>query len=85
MVRDTVDTTSDEKRPLVAIGYKTRFVPMKSLTDAIGGVCDLDWLDGFRNITVIIVGSVHDCAELHPVNRLLLEEVTVTHANVSHD
>lgn len=85
MVRDTVDATSDEKRPLVAIGYGPRCVPVIQLTDAAEGGCDLDWMVGSRNNIVTDVGSVYDCAELQTVNRLLHEEVTVTQTNVSHD
>jgi hypothetical protein len=85
VVKDTVDATSDERRPLVAIGYGPRCVPVIQLTDAAEGVCDLDWMDGSRNNLVTVVGSVHDCDELQAVNRLLHEEVTVTQANVSHD
>ena len=85
MVRDTVDATSDERRPLVAVGYGPRCAAVIQLNDAADGVCDLDWVDGSRNNIVTVVGSVHDCAELQAVNRLLHEEVTVTQANVSHD
>jgi hypothetical protein len=85
VVRDTVDATSGEKRPLVAIGYGLRCVPVTQLADAAQGVGDLDWMDGSRNDNVAVVGSVHDYAEVQLVNRRLHEEVTVTHANVSHD
>ena len=85
VVRDTVDATSGGKRPLVAIGYGPRCVPVMQQTDAAKGVCDLDWMDRSRNYIMAVVGSVHDCAELQAVNRRLHEEVTVTYANVSHD
>jgi hypothetical protein len=42
-------------------------------------------MDGSRNYIMAVVGSVHDDAELQAVNRLLHEEVTVTHDNVSDD
>jgi hypothetical protein len=32
-----------------------------------------------------VVGSAHDYEELRAINELLLQEVTVTYADVSHD
>jgi hypothetical protein len=84
VVRDTVDATSDEKRPLVAVDYGPRCVPVMQLTDAAEWLCGLDWMDGSPNNIVTFVGSIHNCAELQAVNRLLHDEATVTPANVSH-
>jgi biotin carboxylase len=36
--------TSNEKRPLVAVGYGPRCVPVMQLTEAAAKVCDLLWL-----------------------------------------
>lgn len=45
----------------------------------------LDWKDGTRNHIMAVVGSASDYAELQAINQLLLDEVTVTFDNVSHD
>jgi len=45
----------------------------------------LDWKDGSRNHIMAVVGSVTDYEELQAINHLLLHEVTVTYADVSHD
>lgn len=45
----------------------------------------LDWKDGSRNHIVAVVGTAHDYEELRAINQLLLHEVTVTYADVSHD
>jgi biotin carboxylase len=47
-----------------------------------GPGADLDWRDGSRNHIMAVVGSAADYAELAAVNRLLLQEVTVTYADV---
>jgi biotin carboxylase len=47
-----------------------------------GPGADLDWRDGTRNHIMAVVGSAADYAELAAVNRLLLQEVTVTYADV---
>jgi biotin carboxylase len=49
-----------------------------------GPGADLDWRDGSRNHIMAVVGSAEDYAELAAVNRLLLQEVTVTYADVTH-
>ena len=38
------DFTSNEKRPLVAVGYGPRCVPVMQLTEAAARICDLLWL-----------------------------------------
>jgi biotin carboxylase len=38
------DFTSNEKRPLVAVGYGPRCVPVMQLTEAAAAICDLLWL-----------------------------------------
>jgi biotin carboxylase len=38
------DFTSNEKRPLVAVGYGPRCVPIMQLTEAAAKICDLLWL-----------------------------------------
>jgi biotin carboxylase len=38
------DFTSNEKRPLVAVGYGPRCVPVMQLTEAAAKICDLLWL-----------------------------------------
>ena len=45
----------------------------------------LDWKDGSRNHIVAVVGSARDYEELLTINQLLLDEVTVTYADVSRD
>lgn len=47
-----------------------------------GPGADLDWRDGTRNHIMAVVGSAADYVELAAVNRLLLQEVTVTYADV---
>jgi biotin carboxylase len=49
-----------------------------------GPGADLDWRDGSRNHIMAVVGSAEDYEELRAVNRLLLQEVTVTYADVKH-
>jgi biotin carboxylase len=44
MASDTPNPTLIPKRPLVAIGYGPRCVPVMQLTQAAAGVCDLMWL-----------------------------------------
>lgn len=44
VVTGTVDSTSSEKRPLVAVGYGPRCVPVMQLTEAAANICDLLWL-----------------------------------------
>jgi biotin carboxylase len=39
-----MDFTSNEKRPLVAVGYGPRCVPVMQLTEAAAKICDLLWL-----------------------------------------
>jgi biotin carboxylase len=44
VVRGTIDSTSNERRPLVAVGYGPRCVPVLRLTEAAANICDLLWL-----------------------------------------
>lgn len=44
MTTDTVDESISEKRPLVAVGYGPRCVPVMQLTEAAAGVCELLWM-----------------------------------------
>jgi hypothetical protein len=44
MARDTVDESTSEKRPLVAVGYGPRCVPVMQLTEAAADVCELLWM-----------------------------------------
>ncbi len=44
MPRDTIDESISEKRPLVALGYGPRCVPVMQLIEAAAGVCELLWL-----------------------------------------
>ena len=44
MVPGTFDPMSNESRPLVAVGYGPRCVPVLRLTEAAVNVCDLLWL-----------------------------------------
>jgi len=44
VARGTIDSTSSEKRPLVAVGYGPRCVPVMQLTAAAADVCDLLWM-----------------------------------------
>jgi biotin carboxylase len=39
-----MDSPADEKRPLVAVGYGPRCVPVMQLTEAAASVCDLLWM-----------------------------------------
>lgn len=44
VVRDMMETEAKVKRPLVAVGYGPRCVPVMQLTAAAAGICDLLWL-----------------------------------------
>src|ERR1035438_8249836 len=44
VARGTIDSMSSPKRPLVAVGYGPRCVPVMQLTEAAASVCDLLWL-----------------------------------------
>ncbi len=44
MLREIVGETASNKRPLVAVGYGPRCVPVMQLTEAAAGVCELLWL-----------------------------------------
>ena len=50
-----MDFTSNEKRPLVAVGYGPRCVPVMQLTEAAARICDLLWL---------IDGSIPEMAQM---------------------
>ena len=39
-----MDSSADEKRPLVAVGYGPRCVPVMQLTEAAANICDLLWM-----------------------------------------
>jgi biotin carboxylase len=44
MAKDMIESTSSPKRPLVAVGYGLRCVPIMQLTEAAARVCDLLWM-----------------------------------------
>jgi biotin carboxylase len=44
VVGDMMETEAKVKRPLVAVGYGPRCVPVMQLTAAAAGICDLLWL-----------------------------------------
>lgn len=44
MPRDTADESMSNKRPLVAVGYGPRCVPVMQLTEAAAEVCELLWM-----------------------------------------
>jgi biotin carboxylase len=44
VVTGTFDSMSNERRPLVAVGYGPRCVPVLRLTEAAVNICDLLWL-----------------------------------------
>ncbi len=44
VVRDMMETESKVKRPLIAVGYGPRCVPVMQLTAAAAQLCDLIWL-----------------------------------------
>ena len=44
MARESVDDASTAKRPLVAVGYGPRCVPVMQLTAAAAGLCELLWM-----------------------------------------
>ncbi|MGA7834253.1 MAG: hypothetical protein WCA31_03510 [Acidimicrobiales bacterium] len=44
MNRETNEFTVSDKRPLVAVGYGPRCVPVMQLTQAAAGLCDLLWM-----------------------------------------
>jgi biotin carboxylase len=44
MPRDTVDEPTSTKRPLVAVGYGPRCVPVMQVAEAAANVCELLWM-----------------------------------------
>jgi glutathione synthase/RimK-type ligase-like ATP-grasp enzyme len=44
MARDTVGDSASDKRPLVAVGYGPRCVPVMQLTEAAADMCELLWM-----------------------------------------
>src|ERR1700760_478028 len=63
------DHTTGSTRPLVAVSYGPRCVPVMQLAEAAGGLCDLLWLidtsvPGMREMTDLLnrFGSVVDLA-----------------------
>jgi biotin carboxylase len=44
MPEDAVDESANERRPLVAVGYGPRCVPVMQLTEAAAGICELLWM-----------------------------------------
>lgn len=71
MARDTVDDSTSAKRPLVAVGYGPRCVPVMQLTEAAAGLCELLWMiDGslpeMRQMTELLnrIGPVVDIGGL---------------------
>jgi biotin carboxylase len=77
---DMRDSESNSKRPLVAVGYGPRCVPVMQLTEAASGICDLLWLvdatvPGMREMTDLLdrFGPVVNIAGLdaeHVLKRL---------------
>src|ERR1700734_3642115 len=68
-----MDSPVDEKRPLVAVGYGPRCVPVMQLTEAAADICDLLWLiDGsipeMRQMTDLLnrFGPVVDISDCGP-------------------
>ncbi|MCU1364353.1 MAG: hypothetical protein JWM55_2181 [Acidimicrobiaceae bacterium] len=59
MPRDTIDESISEKRPLLAVGYGPRCVPVMQLIEAAADVCELLWM---------IDGSI---PEMHQMTELL--------------
>ena len=81
MPRDTVEETTSVKRPLVAVGYGPRCVPVMQLTEAAASVCELLWMiDGsipeMREMTELLhrFGPVVDIGGLGVAQ--ILEELT---------
>ena len=44
MARDTVNKSTSESRPLVAVAYGPRCVPVMQLTEAAADICELLWM-----------------------------------------
>lgn len=79
MASGTVDDVSFSRRPLVAVGYGPRCVPIMQLTAAAAGLCELLWMiDGslpeMREMTELLhrFGAVVDVAGLS-VDQILRE------------
>jgi len=79
MPRDTVDESISARRPLIAVGYGPRCIPVMQLTEAASGICELLWMiDGtlpeMREMTELLhrFGPVVDIGELG-ANEILLE------------
>jgi hypothetical protein len=83
-----MDSTTGRARPLVAVGYGPRCVPVMQLAEAAAGLCDLlrmieTAVPGGNHI-VAVVGSTDDEKQLQAAYRLLHQEVTVTYTDVRH-
>ena len=79
MARDTVGDSASDKRPLVAVGYGPRCVPVMQLTAAAASMCEVLWMiDGnlpeMREMTALLhrFGPVVDIGGLS-VEQLLEE------------
>ncbi|HEX4220076.1 MAG TPA: hypothetical protein VHZ02_16980 [Acidimicrobiales bacterium] len=77
-----MDSTTGRARPLVAVGYGPRCVPVMQLAEAAAGLCD--WRDGSGNHIVAVVGSTDDEEQLRAAYRLLRQEVPVTYTDERH-
>jgi hypothetical protein len=83
-----MDSTTGRARPLVAVGYGPRCIPVMQLAEAAAGLCDqgpaaaLDWRDGSGNHIVAVVGSTDDEEQLQAAYRLLHQEVMVSYTDV---
>src|ERR1700678_2122623 len=79
MARDTTANSTNERRPLVAVGYGPRCVPVMQLVEAAADLCELLWMiDGslpeMREMTELLnrFGPVVNIAGLG-VDELLVE------------
>ena len=80
MPHDEVQQSKEERRPLVAVGYGPRCVPIMQLTEAAADVCELLWMiDGslpeMRQMTELLnrFGRPLDCpVRLHPSPALVV-------------
>ena len=79
-----MESTTGWARPLVAVGYGPRCVPVTPVSVHQRPGAALDWRDGSGNRIVAVVGPTDDEEQLQAAFRLLHQEVTVTYTDVRH-
>jgi biotin carboxylase len=76
MAQDTVNATTSVRRPLVAVGYGPRCVPVMQLTEAAADVCELLWMiDGSLPEMQEMTELLHRFGPVVNISGLSVEEI----------